>query len=160
MAFDPERDLVLERTVDVPTSFVWDAYTQPELLKRWFCPAPWKTVAAEIDLRPGGAFRTVMRGPEGQEFDNTGCYLEIVPGRKLVWSGALGPGFRPKLQTAATPFLMTAVIELAPTSSGGTTYTATVLHADAKSRETHEAMGFHAGWNAAFDQLVALAPKS
>ena len=49
------------------------AWTTPEHLKKWFTPAPWTTVDCEIDLRPGGIFRTVMRSPEGQEFPNVGC---------------------------------------------------------------------------------------
>ena len=159
MTFRPELDLALVRTVDVPASFVWDAWTQPELLKRWFCPLPWQTIDAEIDLRPGGLFRTVMRGPDGTEFPNTGCFLEVVPGRRLVWTGALGPDFRPQVFGPETPFVMTAVITIDPTASGGCTYTATVLHGDAASRQKHEAMGFHQGWGAAFDQLVAMAPK-
>lgn len=155
---DAELDLVLERTVDVAPSFVWDAWTQADLLKQWFCPKPWQTVDAQIDLVPGGVFRTVMRGPDGTEFANAGCYLAVVPGRRLVWTGALGPGYRPQALGPAMPFTMTAIIDIEPTSSGGTRYTATVLHADVASREQHEAMGFHAGWGAAFDQLVALAP--
>jgi uncharacterized protein YndB with AHSA1/START domain len=105
MTFRPELDLTLVRTVDVPPSFVWDAWTQPELLKRWFCPLPWQTVEAEIDLRPGGIFRTVMRGPDGTEFPNTGCFLEVVPARRLVWTGALGPDFRPQVFGPGVPFV-------------------------------------------------------
>lgn len=156
--FDPHLDLRLERTVDVPPSFVWDAWTQPALLKQWFCPRPWMTVEVDLDLRPGGRFRTNMRGPDGTEFDNTGCFLEVVVGSKLVWTGALGPDYRPKV-ASGEPFVMTAIINIAATATGGTHYTAVVLHADAASREKHEAMGFHQGWGAAFDQLVELAPK-
>src|SRR2546425_245846 len=87
-------DLVLERVVDVRRELVWSAWTKPEHVKRWFTPPPWKTVDCEIDLRPGGIFRTVMRSPEGQDHPNTGCYLEIVPYEKLVWTSALGPGYR------------------------------------------------------------------
>ena len=155
---DPALDLVLERTVDVAPSFVWDAWTRPGLLKQWFCPKPWQTVDAEIELAPGGIFRTVMRGPDGTEFENIGCYLEVVPGRRLMWTGALGPDYRPQAVGPAAPFVMTAIIDIEPTPSGGTKYTATVLHADASSREKHEAMGFRHGWSAALDQLVALAP--
>lgn len=164
---DPRLDLVLERTVDVHPSFVWDAWTKPERLKRWFCPKPWQTVDAEMDLVPGGIFRTVMRGPEGQEFPNVGCFLEIVPGKRLVWTGALGPGYRPLVfgsdgtntRGGDSTFVMTAIVDIEPTASGGTKYTATVLHGDVASREKHEAMGFHHGWSAAFDQLVAMAPR-
>lgn len=156
---DAALDLVLERTADVSPTFVWDAWTRPELLKRWFCPKPWQTVEAQIDLVPGGLFRTVMRGPDGTEFTNVGCYLEIVPGRRLVWTGALGPDYRPQVQGPDVPFVMTAAIDIEPVSGGGTRYVATVLHADVASRGKHEAMGFHDGWGAAFDQLLAMAPE-
>ena len=152
---DPRLDLVLERVVDVPKQLVWAAWTQPEHIKRWFTPAPWRTVDCEIDLRPGGIFRTVMRGPEGQEMDNSGCWLEIVENERLAWTGALGPGFRPR-HTPPGGFLMTAVISL-ETQGAGTKYTAHVLHADEAGRAMHEQMGFHLGWGKALDQLVALA---
>jgi len=155
---DPKLDLVLERVVDVPRELVWKAWTQPEHLKKWFTPVPWQTVDCEIDLRPGGIFRTVMRGPEGQEFDNRGCYLEIVANEKLVWTGALGPGYRPRPATTtdAASFLMSAVITLESVGAG-TRYTALVIHGDEQARRRHEQMGFHEGWGKALDQLVAAA---
>jgi uncharacterized protein YndB with AHSA1/START domain len=154
MTIDPKLDLVLERTVDVPPELVWLAWTRPEHVKRWFTPAPWTTVECEIDLRPGGLFRTVMRSPEGQDFPSSGCYLEIVPNRKLVWTDALEAGFRPTRQDAQVPFRFTAVILLEPHDKG-TKYTAIAMHAEAGHREKHEAMGFHDGWAKALDQLVA-----
>lgn len=150
---DRDLDLELEREVDVPPELVWRAWTDPELITQWFTPKPFETPVCEIDLRPGGAFRTVMRSPEGEEFDNTGCYLEIVPGERLVWTGALGPGFRP--QESDMPF--TAIIELQPTPSGGTRYRALALHLAPEHVQKHADMGFHEGWGAALDQLVALA---
>ena len=157
---DPSLDLVLERTVDVPSERLWAGWTQPELLQQWFTPAPWKTTACEIDLRPGGVFRTVMRGPEGQQFDNAGCYLEIDPGRRLVWTGALGPGFRPRTtqELVSTPFFLTASISLEARGSQ-TQYRAWVLHGDALARDKHAAMGFHTGWAIALEQLVALCKQ-
>jgi uncharacterized protein YndB with AHSA1/START domain len=156
LQIDPKLDLVLERTVDVPPEYVWRAWTEPELIKRWFTPAPWTTAGAEVDLRPGGIFRTIMRSPEGHEMDNVGCFLEVVPNRRLTWTGRLLPGFRPKAHDPSIPFEMTAIIALEPTASGGCKYTATVLHSDEKGREAHETMGFHNGWSAALDQLVAM----
>lgn len=152
----PELDLLFERTVEVAPELVWMAWTQPEHLKRWFTPAPWTTVDCEIDLRPGGIFRTTMRSPEGEEFPNLGCYLEVVPHRRLVWTDALEPGFRPSRVEAGPhcPFQFTATVLLEP-AGRGTRYTAIVQHKDAASRARHEEMGFHEGWGTALEQLVA-----
>lgn len=161
---NPELDLMFERVIDVPRELVWQAWTTPEKLKPWFCPLPWLTVDCEIDLRPGGIFRTVMQSPEGQNFPNVGCYLEVVPNEKLVWTNAVEPGFRPAIQPVETPghecaeFAMTAVISLEP-HANGTKYTALVMHADKETRIKHEQMGFHEGWGKALDQLVAMVKK-
>lgn len=154
---DPRFDLVLERTVDVAPALVWRAWTEPEQLMKWFTPRPWQTVDCEIDLRPGGIFRTVMRSPEGQDFDGgAGCYLEIVPHEKLVWTSALGLGYRPApTGNGAHDLPFTAVILMEPAGTG-TRYTAMAIHRDESGRERHERMGFHQGWGMALDQLVAL----
>jgi uncharacterized protein YndB with AHSA1/START domain len=153
---DPTLDLVLEREIDVPPELVWKAWTTPELLKQWFTPKPFETASCEIDLRPGGAFRTVMRSPDGEEFDNTGCYLEVVDGEKLSWTSVLGPDFRP-LGVDPDELQMTAVVELQPNGKGGTRYRALAIHRNDTDRTRHEEMGFEEGWGAALDQLVELA---
>jgi len=152
---DPRLDLTLERVFDVPPDLVWAAWTVPAHVKKWFTPAPWKTVECEIDLRPGGIFRTVMRSPEGQDITNLGCFLEIVPNRKLVWTVALGPGYRPSNPTFDVP-LFTAVITLEP-HGNGTKYRALAMHKDEQGRNAHDRMGFSEGWGKALDQLVAYA---
>ena len=156
---NPKLDLVLERTIDVKPELVWKAWTTPEYLMKWFTPAPWKTVECKIDLRPGGMFHTVMESPEGQKFPNTGCFLEVVTNRKLVWTDALEPGYRPTARKLGTdaPFFMTAVVTIEPHGAIGTKYTATAIHGTEDGRGKHEAMGFYHGWGAALDQLVALA---
>lgn len=157
---NPELDLVLERTVDVPPEKVWAAWTRPELMKQWFTPAPWKTVEVEIDLRPGGLFRTVMASPDGEVMPaGDGCILEVVENRRLVWTTALGPGYRPGLPVSGgkecDELQFTAVILIEP-HGNGTKYTAIAIHPDAASAKRHAEMGFHDGWGKAFDQLVEL----
>jgi len=142
------HELVLTRIVDLPRELIWRAWTEPEHLVKWFTPAPWQTVHCEIDLKPGGKFRTIMRGPDGQEFDNSGCWLEVVKPERLVWTDALLPGYWP----APNPF-MTAILTLEQ-QGAGTRYTARALHKDAAGRQKHEDMGFHSGWGKALDQLV------
>jgi uncharacterized protein YndB with AHSA1/START domain len=145
---DPKLDLVLERTLDVPRELVWTAWTTPSHIPHWFVPKPWTIIDCEIDLRPGGIFRTVMRSPEGQEFPNVGCFLEIVPNERLIWTDTLLPGYRP----AEKPFF-TAILTLEPQGSG-TRYTAIALHRDAETRKKHEEMGFQEGWGTVVNQMV------
>ena len=148
--FDPTLDLDLRREVDVPPHLVWRAWTEPELLMKWFTPAPWRTTACELDLRPGGKFRTVMEGPNGEKNDSTGSVLAVIPERLLVFTDALGPGWRP-----TGGGFMTGSIAIEPTARG-TLYTARALHKDPETKKQHEDMGFHQGWGTALDQLVAL----
>ncbi len=160
--FDPTTDLRLERIVDVPLELVWKAWTEPALLKQWFCPKPWSVSDCVIDLRPGGRFATTMRSPEGQLFPNEGCYLEVVPMKRLVWTDALQEGYRPSsrgyLSEGEGGFYFTAVLALEDLG-GKTKYTAYGLHKNEAAAKKHEAMGFSQGWGIALDQLVALCKQ-
>ena len=149
---DRDVDLELIREVDVPPALVWRAWTEPDLIVQWFTPKPWETVEAEVDLRPGGIFRTVMRGPAGEEGGGAGCYLDVVPEERLVWTAALGPGYRPQ----SSDLSFTAILELEPTASRGTRYRAIAMHETPAAAKQHDEMGFTDGWSAALDQLVDL----
>lgn len=156
---DPKLDLLFERVIDLSPARIWAAWTEPAHLKHWFTPAPWKTVECEIDLRPGGMFRTIMQSPEGQDFPNLGCYLEVVKDRKLVWTNSLLPGFRPAAPAPAgsvpsVDFKFTAVVSLEP-HSDGTKYSALAMHSDEQGCKQHAEMGFEEGWGKALDQLIA-----
>lgn len=152
---NPELDLELVRDVPVAPELVWKAWTTPELLQQWFAPAPWTITEVSLDLRPGGAFDFVMRSPEGDEYPNGGCILDVVEGERMVFTECLGAGFRPK----EAPIPMTAILELAPNGSGGTTYRAIAMHRDPEGTKAHEEMGFHDGWGATLDQLVELMQR-
>lgn len=151
---NPALDLSFERHVELPPEKLWAAWTTPELLMPWFCPRPWETIACEIDLRPGGIFSTVMRSPEGQEFPGVGCYLELVTSRRLVWTNALAPGFRPvPAKEVEGFFFFTGIVTFMPQGSG-TLYGARVVHGTAEDCQKHAALGFEQGWSKALDQLV------
>ena len=160
MQVHPQLDLYFQREIGIPADAVWRAWTQPELLMQWFCPRPWKVVACEIDLRPGGVFSTTMQSPEGQRMPAMpGSYLQVEPLSRLVWTNALGPGFRPMPTSNAAEgppsFMFVAELRFEARASN-TLYRACVRHADAQSRERHAAMGFEQGWGIALDQLVEL----
>jgi uncharacterized protein YndB with AHSA1/START domain len=154
---DPECDLLLERLVDVPVELVWKAWTDPEHLKAWFVPKPWKTVECEIDLRPGGIFRTVMQDPDGNVYDDEtgGCYLEVQEPHRLVWTSALGPGYRPQPAPDADSGEFQFTAELTFEAVGESTrYSVRAIHASREAAEAHEQMGFSGGWGTALEQLV------
>jgi uncharacterized protein YndB with AHSA1/START domain len=148
--FDPALDLVLEAVIDAPRERVWAALTEPALLKEWFCPVPWRLVECEIELRPGGLFRTVMRGPEGDESGGAGCVLVATPHERFVWTDALAPGFRP----SSEPFF-TADVRLEADGTR-TRYTAIARHGTEEARKQHEEMGFHEGWGKTLEQMSEL----
>jgi uncharacterized protein YndB with AHSA1/START domain len=146
-------ELVLERMVKATPEQIWRAWTEPELMKQWFTPAPWQTVHVENDLRVGGSSLVVMRGPDGTEFPNRGIYLEVVPNKKLVFTDAYVSAWEP----SAKPF-MTAILTF-EADGPQTRYKARALHWSEEDRKTHEQMGFHEGWGKATDQLEALFAK-
>ncbi|HEX2852582.1 MAG TPA: SRPBCC family protein [Opitutaceae bacterium] len=148
------RELVLTRILNAPREKVYQAWTDPEIMKQWFAPKPWTTPKVEIDLRVGGSSLVVMRGPDGVEFPNRGVYLEIVPNERLVATDAYTKGWEP----SEKPF-MTMVLTFEDAGAGKTKYTARVLHWTVADREAHEKMGFHEGWGKCADQLEAIAAK-
>ena len=146
-----ERELILVRETDVPREKLYAGWTQPDLLVKWFTPKPWRTTSCEIDLRVGGACKTTMRSPEGDEFPNIGIFLEIVPNEKLVFTDGYLPGWEPNPN-----HFFTAVLTWETLPHGKTRYTARAMHWTKEACEKHGAMGFIEGWGKAFDQLVEL----
>lgn len=152
-AADP-RELVLTRIIDVPREKLYRCWTEPELLTQWFAPKPYTTPVAELDLRPGGFNRIIMRSPEGQDMPNEGVYLEIVPNEKVVFTNAYTAGWAP----SQNPFF-TGIITFEDLGGGKTRYTARARHWTQENCETHKKMGFHDGWGRCADQMAELAAK-
>lgn len=145
-----DRELVLTRLINAPREKVYRAWTEPALLRQWFAPKPYTTPIVEIDVRVGGSSYFVMRGPDGKDLPNRGVYLEVVPNEKLVSTDAYVKAWEP----SEKPF-MTMILTFED-EGGKTRYTARVRHWTVADRETHEKMGFHAGWGLCTDQLEAL----
>ena len=133
------------------------AWTDPAQLKQWFVPRPWTISACTIELAPGGAFQFTMRSPEGEESHNDCCILEVVPNRRLVWTAALSPGFRPSKPVHDVPHF-TAVVTLEPLEKG-TQYRVVAMHQDGAGAERHAAMGFHEGWGQCLAQMIELVER-
>lgn len=144
-----ERELKIERIVDLPQELIWRCWTEPKHLMPWYCPKPWVTTECRIDLRVGGEFFALMISPEGINYPGAGVYLEVVKNKRLVWTDAYTKGWQP----SENPFF-TGIIELEDLGGGKTKYTARALHWTVENCNKHKEMGFHQGWNTALDQLI------
>lgn len=148
--------LTLQRILPVDIKHLWRAWTEPELLAQWWCPKPWYITDVSMDVQPGGHFSCVMRGPDGEQMPTTGCYLDVQPQRRLVFTDLMRGGWQP-VDDSQGLMGFTAVTEFEVLGPKLTRYTARALHRTLQSREGHDQMGFHAGWGTACDQLVELA---
>lgn len=145
-------ELTISRLIKAPPAAVWKAWSTPERLAKWWIPAPMECEVVKLDLRPGGGFETLMREGGGEFQPHVeGCFLDIVPEARLVFTTVLTEGWRP-----AEPWLaMTAIITF-EAEAGGTRYAAHALHRTSEESRKHEEMGFHDGWGTVIDQLAAL----
>ena len=140
-----DREIVLTRVFDAPRRLVWDAFTKPELLKRWFGPRGWTMVVCEVDLKVGGGFRFVLRGPDGKDMGMRGVYHEIVPPERSVHMESFDdyPG---ESQVTAV------FVE----QGGKTTLTATVLYPSEEVRDMVLQSGMEHGAAESYDKLAEL----
>jgi uncharacterized protein YndB with AHSA1/START domain len=150
-AFQPDLDLTVARIIEAPRSAIWNAWTDPASFERWWVPAPEVCRVRDMDLRPGGSFRTEI-SPDGAKFGPhiTGCFLAVDDHERIVFTDALVEGWRP-----AQASFVTAVITMKD-HADGTEYTATAMHRNIADRDRHEQLGFHDGWGTVIRQLAEL----
>jgi uncharacterized protein YndB with AHSA1/START domain/DNA-binding transcriptional ArsR family regulator len=145
-----ERELVVTRDFDVPARFLFEAYSKPEHLKRWFGPKGFPLTLCEVDFRVGGRFRFAMTGPDGKQ--NTpfgGEYLEIVPDTRIVFDNRFEEPNAPKMITTIT-FKET---------DGKTKLVMHTLFESKAMRDEYLGLGMEEGINSGFDQLAEVVAE-
>jgi uncharacterized protein YndB with AHSA1/START domain len=83
-----EQELVLTRVFDAPRELVFKAWTDPKRVAQWWRPRGFTNPVCELDVRPGGAIRIHMRGPDGTVYPMTGVYQEVVEPERIVFTSA------------------------------------------------------------------------
>ncbi|MET8203582.1 SRPBCC family protein [Micromonospora taraxaci] len=121
-----DREIVLSRLFEAPARLVFAAFTQPELLVRWYGARGWSLVECDVDLRVGGRWRFVSRGPEGTRMVQAGAYRQIGPPHRLVYTELFDDQSYPGETLVSHEFS-----ELA----GRTTVTTTLLYATPEGRD-------------------------
>ena len=139
-----EREIVITRALAAPPRLVFEAWTTPALVRQWLGPRTWEMVECEIDLREGGAWRYLMRGPDGVEMVMRGVYREVVAPERLVTTESYDDNW-----TGGETLVTTVFSE----QRGGTVVTTTVRYSSAEARDAVLASGMERGMAEGFDRL-------
>jgi uncharacterized protein YndB with AHSA1/START domain len=148
-----EEQILITREFDAPKHLVWQAFTTPELVKRWWNAKRGEMTVAEIDLQVGGKWRYVMVTADGFEVGFHGEYREIVPGERIV-STETYEGVPPEVSEEDATTINTASFEEA---DGRTTLTILMQASSKESRDAIIASGMEDGLQDALDLLEEVA---
>ena len=148
-----DRELVITRIFNAPRELVFKAWTEPEHIARWWGPKGFTTKVTALDLRPGGAWRYIMTGPNGAEYPIKGVFREVIPSERIVTEDGFDEGYEQVVKGDLPPGMLTTVIF--EDLNGKTKLTLRMAHASAEDRRKHEEMGVLAGWSSSFDRLEA-----
>ncbi len=147
-----ERAVVITRTYDAPRALVFKAWTDPELLRQWWGPAPFTNPVCETDPRVGGKWHIVMRAPDGTDYPCGGVYREIVEPELLVFTNIA-------TDAAGSPIL-DGLTRVTFTEQGGKTTVTVDTRATAVVAYAAAYLdGMEMGWVQSLDGLGALIPK-
>jgi uncharacterized protein YndB with AHSA1/START domain len=138
-----DREIVITRVLDAPRSLVWEACTDPEHVPHWYGPRGWTLPVCEVDLRPGGSWRYVMRGPDGSDMGMSGVFREITPSEQLVTTESFDdyPGESINTMTLTE-------------QDGKTTMVTTILYESKEIRDVVIESGMQEGAAETYDRLA------
>jgi uncharacterized protein YndB with AHSA1/START domain len=148
-----DEQILITREFDAPKHLVWQAFTTPELVKRWWSAKRGEMTIADIDLRVGGKWRYVMVTEDGMEVGFHGEYREVVPGERIV-STETYEGVPPEVSEEDATTINTASFEEA---DGRTTLTILVQAGSKETRDAIIASGMEDGLQDALDLLEEVA---
>lgn len=147
-----DRRLELVREFDAPRQLVWTAFADPYHVSQWWGPKGFTNPVCELDLRPGGKWHHVMRGPDGRDYPTDSVFIEVTPPTRIVYRNAAA--------TAAVfgdnpPPSFVRVIEFEDLGGGRTRLTLTAFFDTAANKDAVIRRGFREGTLESFDKLVA-----
>lgn len=164
-----EPSVVIARILKAPRERVFKAWTDPKQMAQWWGPAVFTTPVCEMDVRPGGLYRIVMRSPDGVDYPLKGVYREVVEPERLVmtmdlsehpdaWHDRLDPG-RDKSK-GRPPLYPVCAVSFEDAGSGKTKLTIKMSFESAALRDAMAKMDMEQGWNQSLDRLEALVQQS
>jgi uncharacterized protein YndB with AHSA1/START domain len=155
---ETQQELVIERVLDAPREQVWNAWTDPEQIKKWWGPKDFTAPSVKSDLREGGTYLWAMQSPDGQVYWSTGTFREIVPHERLVVTdsfadeqGNVVPASHYGMP-GDVPLEMEVTVTFEDVDDGKTKLT--LRHAGMPAGEQGDMA--EGGWNQSLDKLEAL----
>ncbi len=167
-AVDPNQPLfVLTRIFNAPPALVFQAWTDPRHMAQWWGPHHFTNTVCDLDVRPGGKWRIVMRGPDGVDHPAKGVYREVTPPSRLVmtidhselpdpWHNMIHPN-RDKTKPKILEVIATVTFE---EYEGKTKLTNTLTFESVAVRDAMLKMGMNEGWSQSFERLDKLLTKN
>ena len=144
-----ERELIITRLLDAPRDLVFQAWTRPDYLVRWWGPADFSVTACEIDFRAGGAWRTCLRSPDGRDFWLHGVYRRIVAPERL--------DFTCEADDERGNLRVEELITVLLAEQGGKTKLTLHIHFGWLAADVATLDPMEASWNQSLDRLAAHA---
>jgi uncharacterized protein YndB with AHSA1/START domain len=138
-----DREIVMTRVFDAPRDLVFEAHTSCEHLSHWWGPRKYEVVSCEIDFRPGGEWRIVHRGPDGEEYAFHGEYREIVRPERIVWT----------FEFEGVPGSVSVETMTLEEHDGKTTFTSTSVFDSVEGRDGMLESGMESGAAETMDRL-------
>jgi uncharacterized protein YndB with AHSA1/START domain len=150
-----DKDIVITREFDAPRQLVWDVWTQPKHIEKWFGPKGFNTRVDQLDFEVGGRATYVMITEDGTEYPSTGVYREIVPIEKIVTTDEFGDGFEEieSMKNVELPQGMVSTFLFDDLGENRTKVTIITSHPTIEDRKKHEDMGVVGGWNSSLDKM-------
>ena len=145
-----EQEFVVERQFTAPRTLMFQVFTQPEHLKRWWAPRPYTIPVCTIDLQPGGIWHYCMRSPEGQDQWARSVYREIVPPEKLTYTTTFADEHANPIE--GMPEHLTTLVFME--EAGKTSVTARIQFASAAALKVAVGIGMLQGMSMTWDYLV------
>lgn len=136
------RTVTIKRTLNAPIEIVWNAWTKPEHISKWWGPKGMETKVIEHDFRVGGNWKYSMQMPDGNDFISDGTYTEIEEYKKIVSIA----NFKPMTEGVEIQALFEK-------NGDKTDFTFNVVHPTEEYKIQQEKMGIYNGWGSAFDRL-------
>lgn len=150
------KEITITRIFDAPRNLVWKAWSNPELIKKWWGPKDFTSPECQIDMKVGGKYVFCMQSPDGEKYYSAGSFLEIVPMEKIVYTDAFsdekGNIVSPTKYGMPESFPLEMLVTIKLEDEGDKTKM-TLTHSGIENMDPVDVGNMEIGWGESFDKM-------